>query len=112
MLQANRRTTFKLLGGATLAATALPLMSHEAAAEDLVVPNTYQNFKRGTIQSMHPERRIFVIVWEDLGRVKLKFPVLSTDDVPRTNPPGEAWAMTSASKIGRASCRERVYVLV
>jgi hypothetical protein len=72
MLQANRRTTFKLLGGAALAATALPLMSHEAAAEDLVVPNTYQNFKRGTINSLHPERRIFNIVWEDLGRVKMR----------------------------------------
>jgi hypothetical protein len=72
MLQANRRTTFKLLGGAALAATALPLMSHEAAAEDLVVPNTYENFKRGTINSLHPERRIFNIVWEDLGRVKMR----------------------------------------
>src|SRR5262245_57053964 len=72
MLQANRRTTFKLLGGAAFAAPALPLMSHEAAAEDYVVPNSYQNFKRGTINSLHPERRIFNIVWEDLGRVKMR----------------------------------------
>ena len=34
--------------------------------------NTYQNFKRGTINSMHPEVRSFTIVWDDLGRVKMK----------------------------------------
>ena len=69
MLRASRRTTLKLLGGAGLAATLpLPLA---AQGDDLVVPNTYQNFKRGTIHSLHPERRIFNIVWEDLGRVKM-----------------------------------------
>jgi hypothetical protein len=73
MLQTNRRTTFKLLGGAALIASALPVLSRVAAAEDdLTVPNSLQNFKRGTINSMHPERRSFVIVWEDLGRVKMK----------------------------------------
>jgi len=73
MLQANRRTTFRLLGGAALAASALPVLPRLAAAEDdLTVPDSLQNFKRGTIHSMHPDRRSFVIVWEDLGRVKMK----------------------------------------
>src|SRR5438128_1911425 len=49
MLQFNRRSTLKLMGGAALAATTLPLPA--AAQEDLVVLNTYQNFKRGTINS-------------------------------------------------------------
>ncbi len=74
MFQANRRTTLKLLGGAALTATALPALSLPAAAQstDLVVPNSLQNFKRGTIHSMHPEVRSFTIIWEDLGRVKMK----------------------------------------
>ena len=43
------------------------------------MPNTYQNFKRGTIHSLHPERRIFNIVWEDLGRVKMRAADLVTN---------------------------------
>ena len=77
MSRASRRTTLKLLGGAGLAATLpLPLA---AQSDDLVVPNTYQNFKRGTIHSLHPERRIFNIVWEDLGRVKMRAADLVTN---------------------------------
>jgi len=79
MLQTNRRMTLRLLGGAALGAATLPLLSRPAAAEDLVVPNTYQNFKRGTINSLHPERRIFNIVWEDLGRVKMRAADLVTN---------------------------------
>lgn len=76
----SRRTTFKLLGGGALAAAGLPVALRTAAAqEDLVVPNTYQNFKRGTINSLHPERRIFNIVWEDLGRVKMRAADLVTN---------------------------------
>jgi hypothetical protein len=77
----HRRTTFKLLGGASLAAASVPVLSLPVAAqgEDLVVPNTYQNFKRGTIHSLHPERRIFNIVWEDLGRVKMRAADLVTN---------------------------------
>lgn len=71
MLQFNRRTSLKLMGGAVVAAGALPLPAL-AQTTDLVVPNRYQNFKRGTIHSMHPEVRSFTIVWEDLGRVKMK----------------------------------------
>jgi hypothetical protein len=74
MFQANRRTTMKMLGGAALTATALPALSLPAAAQntDLVVPNSLQNFKRGTIHLIHPEVRSFTIIWEDLGRVKMK----------------------------------------
>ena len=78
MLNANRRTTLKFLGGAALAAATLPLPV-AAQSQDLVVPNTYQNFKRGTIHSLHPERRIFNIVWEDLGRVKMRAADLVTN---------------------------------
>jgi hypothetical protein len=73
MLKADRRTTLKLLGGAALVVPALATLPRPAAAqEDLYVGSTYQNFKRGTINSMHPEVRSFTIVWDDLGRVKLK----------------------------------------
>ena len=47
---------------------ALPL----AAQDKPVVGLRYQNFKRGTIHSLDPATRGLVIVWEDLGRVKLK----------------------------------------
>jgi len=81
MLQTNRRSTLKLLGGAALAVTAMPVLALPAAAqqEELVVPNSLQNFKRGTIHSMHPEVRSFVIIWEDLGRVKMKAADLVTN---------------------------------
>lgn len=80
MFQANRRSTLKLLGGAALTATALPVLSLPAAAQDdLVVPNSLQNFKRGTIHSMHPEQRSFTIIWESLGRVKMKAADLVTN---------------------------------
>src|SRR5262249_56064342 len=81
MLQANRRMTFKLLGGAALAVTGLPVLAPSAFAqgEDLVVSNSFQNFKRGTINSLHPERRIFNIVSQDLGRLQMPAPHLLTN---------------------------------
>jgi hypothetical protein len=81
MIKANRRSALKLLGGAALTASALPVLTLPAAAqgEELLVPNRYQNFKRGTIHSMHPEVRSFTIIWEDLGRVKLKAADLVTN---------------------------------
>ena len=73
MLNTNRRTTLKFLGGAALAAPGLAALSHPAAAQqDLYIGSRYQNFKRGTIHSLDPKTRGFVIIWEDLGRVKLK----------------------------------------
>ncbi|MDP2332285.1 MAG: hypothetical protein Q8M19_16475 [Reyranella sp.] len=80
MFQFNRRSSLKLLGGAALSASALPALSLPAAAQtDLVVPNSLQNFKRGTIHSMHPDQRSFTIIWEDLGRVKMKAADLVTN---------------------------------
>ena len=74
----KRRTALKLLSGAAVAAAGLPFAAR-AQSDDLVVPNRYENFKRGTIHSMHPEARSFVIVWPDLGRVKLKAADLVTN---------------------------------
>jgi len=79
-MHSTRRTAFKLFGGAALMAGSLPLLAQTAAAQaDLVVPNTYQNFKRGTVHSLHPERRIVNVVWEDLGRVKMRAADLVTN---------------------------------
>jgi hypothetical protein len=74
MSYSTRRMALKVLGGGALAAGGLSVLSLPAAAQsdDLVVTNNYQNFKRGTIHSIHPERRIINIVWEDLGRVKMR----------------------------------------
>ena len=80
MLHSNRRSVFKLLGGAALAAGSLPLLAQTAMAqEDLVVTNSYQNFKRGNVHSLHPERRIVNVIWEDLGRVKMRAADLVTN---------------------------------
>ena len=83
MFNTNRRTTLKLLGGAALAApglVALPLPA--AAQQDLYIGSRFQNFKRGTIHSLDPKTRGFVIVWEDLGRVKLKAADLVNNYMP------------------------------
>ncbi len=60
---------------------AMPSGTLPAAAQEsgLYIPKKYQNFKRGTINSMHPEARSFTIVWEDVGRVKLKASDLVTN---------------------------------
>ena len=80
MLQVNRRMSFKLLGGAALATAGMSVLPRMAMAqEDLVVPNTYENFKRGTVHSLHPERRIVNVIWEDLGRVKMRAADLVTN---------------------------------
>jgi hypothetical protein len=64
----------KFAGASALAAAALggaPLPL--AAQQDKpVVGLRYQNIKRGTIHSIDPATRGFVIVWQDMGRVKLK----------------------------------------
>jgi hypothetical protein len=79
MLNSNRRGLLKLLGG-TAVVGALPAYSLTANAQaDLVVPNTYQNFKRGTVLSLHPDRRIVNVDWQDLGRVKMRAADLVTN---------------------------------
>ena len=69
MLNSTRRMALKLVGGGALAGLGL---STAALAQDLVVTNNYQNFKRGTITTLHPDRRIINVDWEDLGRVKMR----------------------------------------
>jgi hypothetical protein len=73
MVNSNRRQILKFAGASAIAATALVGASLPAAAQGKpVVGLRYQNFKRGTIHSLDPATRGLVIVWEDLGRVKLK----------------------------------------
>lgn len=78
MVLENRRTALKLLSGAAIAVAGVPSLAR-AESDDLVVSNRYENFKRGTIHSINPEGRSFVIVWPDLGRVKLKAADLVTN---------------------------------
>jgi hypothetical protein len=78
MFETNRRAALRILGGVAVATVAAPV---SALAEEatLVVTNSYENFKRGTIHSLHPDRRIFNIIWEDLGRVKMRAADLVTN---------------------------------
>ena len=57
------------VAGSAMVGGALPLAAQQGKP---VVGLRYQNFKRGTIYSLDPATRGLVIVWEDLGRVKLK----------------------------------------
>ncbi len=70
MMHSTRRSALKLMSGGIAAAAGLSALP--ATAQDMVVTNNYQNFKRGTINSLHPDRRVLNVVWEDLGRVKMR----------------------------------------
>ena len=72
MFHSTRRSALKVLGGGALVGVGLSALSTTASAQESVVTNNYQNFKRGTINSLHPDRRIINVVWEDLGRVKMR----------------------------------------
>ena len=76
-MQADRRSTLKLLGGAALTAAVLPFSA--MAQQDLYIASAYQNFKRGTIHSLDAKTRGLVIIWDDLGRVKMKAADLVTN---------------------------------
>jgi hypothetical protein len=71
----------KLMGGGALALGGVPALSTAAFAQtdEVVVTNNYQNFKRGTIHSLHPDRRILNVIWEDKGRVKMRAADLVTN---------------------------------
>ncbi len=93
MAISNRRTTLKYLGmaalgAATLAGAALPA----AAADDLVVSRAYENHKRGTIHSLDPSTRGLVVIWDDLGRVKLKASDLVVKATTGSGPAGNSYA--------------------
>ena len=82
MLTTSRRATLKLFGGAALTATvasSLPISATAQPLQDLVVPNGMENFKRGTIHSLDPKTRGLVVIWQDLGRVKMKAADLVTN---------------------------------
>jgi hypothetical protein len=57
------------VAGSAMVGGALPLAAQQGKP---VVGLRYQNIKRGTIHSVDPATRGFVIVWQDMGRVKLK----------------------------------------
>jgi hypothetical protein len=57
------------VAGTAMVGGALPAAAQMAKP---VVGLRYQNIKRGTIHSIDPPTRGFVIVWQDMGRVKLK----------------------------------------
>ena len=67
------------VAGSALVGGALPLAAQQGKP---VVGLRYQNFKRGTIHSLDPATRGLVIVWEDLGRVKLKAADVVTNYAP------------------------------
>lgn len=85
MIRITRRSMAKFLALAPVGAVAMTGMTPPAAAQsfagtttDLSIPNAYQNFKRGTIHSLDPSTRGLVVVWPDLGRVKMKASSLVT----------------------------------
>ncbi len=79
MTHSSRRNALKLMAGGTLAATGLTAFATTASAQEFVVTNNYQNFKRGKIDGLHPERRILNITWEDMGRIKMRAADLVTN---------------------------------
>jgi len=62
-------------GGAALAALPLPAAAQRRSLHLVRLPE----LQGGTIHSLDPKTRGFVIIWEDLGRVKLKAADLVTN---------------------------------
>ena len=86
------------VAGSAMVGGALPVAAQQGKP---VVGLRYQNFKRGTIHSLDPATRGLVIVWEDLGRVKLK----AADLVINYAPGGtkETTGLASGLKVARSS---------
>ena len=100
MATSNRRTTLKHLGIAALAAATLAGASlPAAAADDLVVSRSYENHKRGTIHSLDPSTRGLVVIWDDLGRVKMKASDLVVKATTGSGPAGNAYAELKEGQI-------------
>lgn len=72
MMHSTRRGTLKFMTGGALAAGGIGAFAPMAWAQEFVVTNDYQNFKRGKIDGLHPDRRILNITWEDMGRIKMR----------------------------------------
>jgi len=79
MTYLSRRNALKLMTGGTLAATGMVAFATTASAQEFVVSNKYQNFKRGKIDGLHPDRRVLNITWEDMGRIKMRAADLVTN---------------------------------
>ena len=79
MMHSSRRYILKLIAGGTLAAGGAAAFAMPASAQEFVVTNKYQNFKRGKIDGLHPERRILNVTWEDMGRIKMRAADLVTN---------------------------------
>jgi hypothetical protein len=100
MANSNRRTTLKHFGMAALAAATLAGASlPAAAADDLVVSRAYENHKRGTIHSLDPSTRGLVVIWDDLGRVKLKASDLVVKATTGSGPAGNSYAELKEGQI-------------
>ncbi len=76
------------MAAVALAGASLPAM----AADDLVVSRAYENHKRGTIHSLDPSTRGLVVIWDDLGRVKLKASDLVVHATSGSSAPGNSYA--------------------
>ncbi len=92
------------VAGTAMVGGALPVAAQQGKP---VVGLRYQNFKRGTIHSLDPATRGLVIVWEDLGRVKLKAADVQWYDyidflVARTTPEVSAKARAMVASGARA----------
>src|ERR1700730_16859761 len=101
MVNSSRRRILMLAGlsavaGSAMVGGALPLAAQQGKP---VVGLRYQNFKRGTIHSLDPATRGLVIVWEDLGRVKLK----AADVVANYAPGGmkESTGLAAGLRVGQ-----------
>ncbi|HQS15225.1 hypothetical protein [Reyranella sp.] len=79
MMHTSRRNMLKVMTGGALAAGGAGILAAPALAQEFVVTNNYQNFKRGKIDGLHPDRRILNITWEDLGRIKMRAADLVTN---------------------------------
>ena len=80
MTHSNRRSVLKMMAGGTLAVAGVSGFATMAAAqEEFVVTNGYQNFKRGKIDGLHPDRRILNVTWQDMGRIKMRAADLVTN---------------------------------
>ena len=61
-----------MVGGALATGGVTAFIPTASAQEEFVVTNGYQNFKRGKIDGLHPDRRVLNITWEDMGRIKMR----------------------------------------
>jgi len=91
MVGLERRAMIRQMGVATIAVPAWSMLVSSAfAEEDLYVPSRYENFKRGTINSLDPRTRGLVVILPDASRVKMK----AADMVVKTSSgyPGNAYS--------------------